>query len=253
MENKISNKKVIAWKKTLTRDQKAILNKAIQDENQKIFGQEVAYLDSVVSSVLIKILDDTSLSYIKDVSSQISMEMVEERTLTKKIRREFLSEEDYIKYMKELEKEVIKFIEQLFENGLNQKKVREETIIKFSKLSKSQITNAVKRVKENLDNLKNMSENAITQDENIEVEKNEEIKKVEGEDGAMKNEVPTCEVENKKVRKKLKIKKIDIEGEFGSYECIEGYVEFNFNKLKLNRDKWEEFKLEVEEVFEMGE
>lgn len=236
MKNKISNKKIIAWKKTLTKDQKSILNKIVEDEGRKIFQSEVSYLDSAISSVLIKIFNDLSLDDIKQIQEQICTEMFEEKECVEKLTREFLSEEGYVEYMKDLEKDIKEFIEESLKNGLNQKRIREEAIIKFYKLSNSQITNAIKKIKKDFD-----VKNAVDQSQNNEKKEEVCIK--------MNDEIKNKKNEN--IKRKLTIKKIDIEGEFANYEYVNGCIKLNIDNLKIDKELWEEFKTEVEEVFRM--
>lgn len=164
--------------------------------------------------------------------------------------------------MAKLQNEVREFIEGLIRAGKGRKEVIEETMFKFPKLSKTATNNAYGKI---LDELEIEDAAAYILEDNKEIKKavdKEEAKKISKEvarqlEKEINKEVQE-EVKEEKEVSKFKIKKIELEGEFGSYiregeKVIAGEVVFNSLKdlEEYERKEIELFNRRMEEIREV--
>ena len=180
--------------------------------------------------------------------------------------------------MAKLQKEVREFIEGLIKSGKGRKEVVEETMFKFPKLSKTAANNAFGKIQEELEiedaaayilednkEIKKVVEKEeakkiakkVAKDLEKEIEKEDHIVEV----GQMVEESKE-EVKEEKTMSKLKVKRIELEGEFGSYIREGDKVtagEITFNSLEeLEEYKKKEIELfnrrmeEIKEVYKIG-
>ena len=176
--------------------------------------------------------------------------------------------------MAKLQKEVIEFMKGLIEQGKSKPDVIEETLYKFPKASKNLVNREFGKLKDeqDIEDATNyiFGEETKKLKEEIEKESSEKIKeeaKKVSEEVARQlekeiNKEVQEEVKEEKVMSKLKIKKVELEGEFGSYIREGDKVtagEITFNSLEeLEEYKKKEIELfnrrmeEIKEVYKIG-
>lgn len=151
--------------------------------------------------------------------------------------------------MAKLQKEVREYIEELIKNGKLRKEIVEEVMFKFPKISKTSANNAFGKIMEELE-VKDAAAYIL--------EDNKELKKLLAED---KEEVKVPVVKKVEISKeekevsKLKIRRIELEGEFGTYtkegnKVVAGEITFNnFEELQEYKKKEIElFNLRMKEI-----
>ncbi|MBS5305764.1 hypothetical protein [Clostridium sp.] len=180
-----------------------------------------------------------------------------------------------IKKINETEKELVVNINGLIDKGFKQKEMIEKLVMDFPMLSKAMITNAVKKVRaERVKNTEDAATYILQDNKNIKkaIEK-EDAKKIAQEVARqIEKELEKEHIaeygqmaeENKeeKAISKLKIKKVELEGEFGSYiregnKVIAGEITFN-SLEELEEYQRKEIELfnkrmeEIREVYKIG-
>lgn len=210
-------------------------------------------IDRSFSAVLVN--EGWTFKEVKRIQDLMSEFMIEDQEKIKLLEKENID-------MAKLQEEVREFMEGLIKSGNGRKEVVEETMFKFPKLSKTATNNAFGKIQEELE-----IEDAAT----YILEDNKELKKVvekelEKEDhiaevGKMVEESKE-EVKEEKGMSKLKIKKVELEGEFGSYiregnKVIAGEITFN-SLEELEEYQRKEIELfnrrmeEIREVYKVG-
>jgi hypothetical protein len=161
-----------------------------------------------------------------------------------------------IKKINETEKELVVNINGLIDKGFKQKEMIEKLVMDFPMLSKAMITNAVKKVRaERVKNTEDAATYILQDNKNIKkaIEK-EDAKKI-AKEVARQIEKEIEEVKEDKSMPKLKVMKVELEGEFGSYVREGNKVtagEITFNSLQdleeYKRREIELFNLKMKEI-----
>ena len=210
---------------------------------------------SKVSEIIDKVAKIKVDKLIESVDRNLTSLLVEVGYSIKEIKKiqerlAFLIEEDTLKIrelekesidMSKLQKEVKVFIEGLIKEGKNKSVVIEETLFKFPKLSKTMINTAYGNIQDELE-IQSAAEYILEDSKKVkDVITKEEAKKI------AKEVAENLEKEINPVSR-LKIKKIELEGEFGKYvkegdKVIAGDIEFN------SIDDLEEYRKKELELF----
>lgn len=172
---------------------------------------------------------------IQDIMSEL---MIEDQEKIKLLEREKVD-------MNKLQEDVRNFMSELIRDGKSRQEVIKETIFKFPKLSKTAANNAYGKLQEEIE-IEDAA--AYILDDNKEIKKvikNQDAKKIAEEvSRQVEKEIATVKTN------KLKIKKIELEGEFGSY-IKEGSTviagEITFNSL----EELQEYKKKEIEIFNL--
>lgn len=165
------------------------------------------------------------------------------------------------KKMMDMEKEVRKVAEDLVNKGINQKDAVEILVGKFPKLSKSMVTNAYKKIKEELKEVKKVDSNVQAIKEKLGTPSTENEKEIifeSKEEEAAAKEILNIIDEGKEEKtmnntSKLKIKRMEIEGENGTYLVEDGKVKLTGDGQVIefkNKDELEKYRKEEMERFE---
>ena len=260
-EKPLSKKKLSAWVRTLTREQQNFIGQFVEMETEKNFNRLTHALDVNFTAAMI-LKTEMNIDDIGVIFEDVFELMKEDREKDEELKRKFKSEGEFINHMKNMEKEVSARIEELFNQGLKAKEIREKLFLEFPSLSKAKITNCVKKMKEIIDqvNQTNAAVNKIIKimdKEEPKEEKKVEPKKVEEVKSAVKEDKPVNppKTEESKVvaapkENALKISKMEVKGAFATYTVESKKVAVKLDK-KFTKDTWKKFSEEMNAVFDM--
>lgn len=228
-----------------------------------------------VNRIITKSTDIARKEFEQTLDRNLTAVLIENGFTIKQIRAiqdrtYFLSEEDSIKLeklekekvdMAKLQAEVKEYMKELIGQGKGRKEVVEETLFKYPKLSKTMVNNAFGKIQDELE-LEDAAAYILEDNKNIKkVIEKEDAKKI-AKEVARQIEKEMEEVKEEKVMCKLKIKKVELEGEFGSYiregdKVIAGEITFNSIE-ELEEYQRKEIDLfnrrmeEIKEVYKIG-
>lgn len=214
-----------------------IINKIAESKSEEALN----IIDRSFSAVLVN--EGWTFKNIKRIQDIMSEFMIEDQEKIKLLKKENVD-------MAKLQEEVREFMVELIKSDKSRPEVIKETIFKFPKLSKTAANNAYGKIQEELEI--EDAVNYIFEDTNKikTVVKKEEAKKVVEEvSRQVEKEIAAIKPS------KLKIKKIELEGEFGSYiregnKVIAGEIIFNsLEELQeYKRKEIELFNLRMKEI-----
>jgi len=271
--------KAFKWINALSSEKTEYIKEFANWQSKKDMKNTLDVLDRCMSAAIVNVLD-IDWSVIQEIQDNM-VHFLEEDTKKMGENKEIYGGiEMATKKINEQEKLIVKRVNELIDQGVKQKEMVKTLSIDFPMLSKAMITNAIKRVKsERLENTEEAAKYILEDDKELKkaVEK-EDAKKIakevarqiekelEKEDhiaevGKMVEESKE-EVKGEKTMSKLKIKKVELEGEFGSYiregnKVIAGEITFN-SLEELEEYQRKEIELfnrrmeEIREVYKVG-
>ena len=246
----LSRKKLYAWVKSLSKEQQELMTQYANDISDRNFDKVTTALDTSFTAAMIQ-KTEMQFDEITDVFANAYELMKDDRLKDKAGKEQFKTEGEYLEFMKKIEESIKQDVTDLLSIGQTEKEIREELFLKYPTISKSKITNAVKKTKEIIE---------VDKETSIAAEKILNI--IEGNGGtevAVKKESkaevkvvvePIKAVKKDKPLEGLKIKKMEITGRFAHYISEGKRVKFELNR-GFDLKSWNEFKAEVEEVFEL--
>lgn len=236
------------WVNSLS-DEKADLVRLFADwHNKREVNKIIVALERCVSAAIIDVLD-VEWKTIEDIKLALLNFLEEDNNKMAENKEIYGGYQMAIKKINEQEELVIARSTELYGEGVKQKEIVKTLISEFPMLSKSMITNAVKRVvsskvkniddatKYILKNNKELKEDArkIAKSvaDNLEKELGKEDHIAEAKQKVQKDEKKIQErIKEEKKMSKLKVKRIEVDGEFGSYvregdKVLAGDITFN--------------------------
>lgn len=242
-----------------------IINKVAESKSEEALN----LIDRSFSAVLVS--EGWTFKEVKRIQDLMAEFMIEDQEKIKILEKEKVD-------MAKLQAEVREFMEGLIKSGKGRKEVVEETMFKFPKLSKTAANNTFGKIQEEYEiedaaayilednkEIKKVVEKEdakkIAKEVARQIEKELEKEEHIAEAGQMIEESKE-EVKEEKVMSKLKIKKVELEGEFGSYiregnKVIAGEITFN-SLEELEEYQRKEIELfnrrmeEIREVYKVG-
>jgi hypothetical protein len=271
--------KAFKWVNSLSGERVEYIKEFAKWQSKKDMKNILDVLDRCMSAAIVNVLD-IDWSTIEEIQENL-VHFLEDDTKKMGENKEIYGGiEMATKKINEQEKLVEKRVNELIDQGLKQKEMVKTLSIDFPMLSKAMITNAIKRVKsERLENTEEAAKYILEDSKELkkEIEKedakkiaNEVARQIEkelakedhiAEVGQMVEESKE-EVKDEKAMSKLKIKKVELEGEFGSYiregnKVIAGEITFN-SVEELEEYQRKEIELfnrrmeEIREVYKVG-
>lgn len=233
------------------------INKIIDEVSGYKTNQAMDLIDKTLEAVLINI--GFRLKDIRKVKMMLTEFLVDEENKLKIINKENVN-------MAKLQKEVTEFMKGLMEKGKNKADVIEETLYKFPKASKNLVNREFGKLKEEQD-IADATDYIFGKEEAKEIAKKvadnleEELEKEEPIVEVKQEEIKEEVKEEKKVSK-LKFRRVEIDGEFGSYvkegnKVVAGEITFN-SLEELEEYQRKEIELfnkrmeEIREVYKIG-
>lgn len=266
--------KAFKWINSLSNEKAEYIREFANWQSKKDMKNTLDVLDRCMSAAIVNILD-IEWSTIQEIQDNM-VHFLEDDTKKMGENKEIYGGiEMATKKINEQEKLIVKRVNELIDQGVKQKEMVKILSIDFPMLSKAMITNAIKRVRsERLENTEEAAKYILEDDKELKksVEK-EDAKKIAqevarqiekelekehiAEDGQMAEEN-----KEEKTISKLKIKKVELEGEFGSYiregnKVIAGEITFN-SLEELEEYQRKEIELfnkrmeEIREVYKIG-
>ncbi|MGG7143569.1 hypothetical protein ACQPVP_08890 [Clostridium nigeriense] len=267
--------KAFRWINSLSGERVEYIKEFANWQSKKDMKNTLDVLDRCMSAAIVNVLD-IDWSTIEEIQENM-VHFLEEDTKKMGENKEIYGGlEMATKKINEQEKLIVKRVNELIDQGVKQKEMVNILSIDFPMLSKAMITNAIKRVKS--ERLKNTEEAAKYILEDSKESKNEDAKKIAKEvarqiEKELEKEDHIAEigqmieeskegVKGEKAMSKLKIKKVELEGEFGSYiregnKVIAGEITFN-SLEELEEYQRKEIELfnrrmeEIREVYKVG-
>lgn len=262
--------KAFKWINSLSNEKAEYIREFANWQSKKDMKNTLDVLDRCMSAAIVNILD-IEWSTIQEIQDNM-VHFLEDDTKKMGENKEIYGGiEMATKKINEQEKLIVKRVNELIEQGVKQKEMVKILSIDFPMLSKAMITNAIKRVRsERLENTEEAAKYILEDDKELKksVEKEDAKKIVQevarqiekelekehiAEDGQMAEEN-----KEEKAISKLKIKKVELEGEFGSYiregnKVIAGEITFNsLEELEeYQRIEIELFNKRMEEIREV--
>ena len=267
--------KALKWINSLSGERAEFIREFANWQSKKDMKNTLNVLDRCMSAAIINVLD---LEW--DVIEEIQNNMVhflEEDTKKMGENKEIYGGlEMATKKINEQEKLVEKRVNELIDQGTKQNEMVKILTSEFSVLSKAMITNAIKRVKSGrLKSTEDAAKYILEESKKLKEKVEEEAKNIaksvaDNLEEELEKEEPITEVEEKveekvkeeKEMSKLKIKKVELEGEFGSYiregnKVVAGEITFN-SLEELEEYQRKEIELfnkrmeEIREVYKIG-
>lgn len=266
--------KAFKWINSLSNEKAEYIREFANWQSKKDMKNTLDVLDRCMSAAIVNILD-IEWSTIQEIQDNM-VHFLEDDTKKMGENKEIYGGiEMATKKINEQEKLIVKRVNELIDQGVKQKEMVKILSIDFPMLSKAMITNAIKRVRsERLENTEEAAKYILEDDKELKksVEK-EDAKKIAQEVARqIEKELEKEHIaeygqmveENKeeKAISKLKIKKVELEGEFGSYiregnKVIAGEITFN-SLEELEEYQRKEIELfnkrmeEIREVYKIG-
>ncbi|MGG7058728.1 hypothetical protein ACQPUZ_10560 [Clostridium tertium] len=267
--------KAFKWINSLSGERVEYIKEFANWQSKKDMKNTLDVLDRCMTAAIVNVLD-IDWSTIQEIRDNMVHFLEEDTKKMGENNRIYGGLEMTIKKINEQEKLIVKRVNELIDQGVKQKEMVKTLSIDFPMLSKAMITNAIKKVKsERLENTEEAARYILEDNKEIknavEKEDAEKIakevarqieKELEKEDhiaevGQMGEESKE-EVKGEKAMSKLKIKKVELEGEFGSYiregnKVIAGEITFNsLEELEeYQRKEIEIFNRRMEEIREV--
>ena len=266
--------KAFKWINSLSGERVGYIREFADWQSKKDMKNTLNVLDRCMSAAIVNVLD-IDWTVIQEIQDNM-IHFLEEDTKKMGENKEIYGGlEMATKKINETEKDVEKRVNELIDQGVKQKEMVQILSMDFPMLSKAMITNAIKRVKsERLENTEDAAKYILEDNKELKEEAKEIAEKVvanlekelEKEDhiaevGQMIEESKE-EIKEEKIMSKLKVKRIELEGEFGSYIREGDKVtagEITFNSLEeLEEYKKKEIELfnrrmeEIKEVYKIG-
>lgn len=230
----------LKWINSLS-NEKAELIRAFADwQVNKDRKNMINILDRCVSAALINTLD-LDMSIIEKIEIDM-VDLIEDDTKKIKENKEIYGGlEMAMKKINEQEKLIEKRVNDLIDNGTKQNEMVKILTMEFPVLSKAMITNAIKRVKsERLKKTEDAAKYILEDNKNLKekimIDAKEMAKKVaENINEELEKEVQDNdqkEIKEKKPMSRLKFRRIEVDGEYGSYvregnKVVAGDITFN--------------------------
>lgn len=266
--------KAFKWINSLSNEKAEYIREFANWQSKKDMKNTLDVLYRCMSAAIVNILD-IEWSTIQEIQDNM-VHFLEDDTKKMGENKEIYGGiEMATKKINEQEKLIVKRVNELIDQGVKQKEMVKILSIDFPMLSKAMITNAIKRVRsERLENTEEAAKYILEDDKELKksVEK-EDAKKIAQEVARqIEKELEKEHIaeygqmaeENKeeKAISKLKIKKVELEGEFGSYiregnKVIAGEITFN-SLEELEEYQRKEIELfnkrmeEIREVYKIG-
>ncbi|MGG7059858.1 hypothetical protein ACQPUZ_16455 [Clostridium tertium] len=271
--------KAFKWINSLSGERVEYIKEFANWQSKKDMKNTLDVLDRCMTAAIVNVLD-IEWSIIQEIRDNMVHFLEEDTKKMGENNRIYGGLEMVTKKIDEQEKLIVKRVNELIDQGVKQKEMVKTLSIDFPMLSKAMITNAIKKVKsERLENTEEAARYILEDNKEIknavEKEDAEKIakevarqieKELEKEDhiaevGQMVEESKE-EVKEEKAMSKLKIKKVELEGEFGSYiregnKVIAGEITFN-SLEELEEYQRKEIELfnrrmeEIREVYKVG-
>lgn len=283
--------KAFKWINALSSEKAEYIKEFANWQSKKDMKNTLDVLDRCMSAAIVNVLD-IDWSAIQEIQDNM-VHFLEDDTKKMGENKEIYGGiEMATKKINEQEKLIVKRVNELIDQGFKQKEMVKTLSIDFPMLSKAMITNAIKRVKsERLENTEEAAKYILEDDKELkkavekedakkiakevarqiekELEKEDHIAEVgkmveesKEESKEKSKEKSKEEVKGEKVMSKLKIKKVELEGEFGSYiregnKVIAGEITFN-SLEELEEYQRKEIELfnrrmeEIREVYKVG-
>lgn len=266
--------KAFKWINSLSNEKAEYIREFANWQSKKDMKNTLDVLDRCMIAAIVNILD-IEWNTIQEIQDNM-VHFLEDDTKKMGENKEIYGGiEMATKKINEQEKLIVKRVNELIDQGVKQKEMVKILSIDFPMLSKAMITNAIKRVRsERLENTEEAAKYILEDDKELKksLEK-EDAKKIAqevarqiekelekehiAEDGQMAEEN-----KEEKAISKLKIKKVELEGEFGSYiregnKVIAGEITFN-SLEELEEYQRKEIELfnkrmeEIREVYKIG-
>ena len=271
--------KAFKWINALSSEKAEYIKEFANWQSKKDTKNTLDVLDRCMSAAIVNVLD-IDWSVIQEIQDNMVHFLEDETKKMGENKEIYGGLEMAIKKINEQEKLIAERVNELIDQGVKQKEMVKVLSMEFPMLSKAMITNAIKRVKsERLENAEEAAKYILEDNKELKkVVEKEDAKKIakevarqiekelEKEDhiaevGKMVEESKE-EVKGEKNMSKLKIKKVELEGEFGSYiregnKVIAGEITFN-SLEELEEYQRKEIELfnrrmeEIREVYKVG-
>lgn len=271
--------KAFKWINSLSGERVEYIKEFANWQSKKDMKNTLDVLDRCMTAAIVNVLD-IEWSIIQEIRDNMVHFLEEDTKKMGENNRIYGGLEMVTKKINEQEKLIVKRVNELIDQGVKQKEMVKTLSIDFPMLSKAMTTNAIKKVKsERLENTEEAARYILEDNKEIknavEKEDAEKIakevarqieKELEKEDhiaevGQMIEESKE-KVKGEKAMSKLKIKKVELEGEFGSYiregnKVIAGEITFN-SLEELEEYQRKEIELfnrrmeEIREVYKVG-
>ncbi|MGG7215270.1 hypothetical protein ACQPUY_16950 [Clostridium nigeriense] len=271
--------KAFKWINSLSGERVEYIKEFANWQSKKDMKNTLDVLDRCMTAAIVNVLD-IEWSIIQEIRDNMVHFLEEDTKKMGENNRIYGGLEMAIKKINEQEKLIVKRVNELIDQGVKQKEMVKTLSIDFPMLSKAMITNAIKKVKsERLENTEEAARYILEDNKEIKDEvKKEDAKKIAKEvarqiekelekedhiaDVGQMIEESKEEVKEEKAMSKLKIKKVELEGEFGSYiregnKVIAGEITFN-SLEELEEYQRKEIELfnrrmeEIREVYKVG-
>lgn len=271
--------KAFKWINSLSGERVEYIKEFANWQSKKDMKNTLDVLDRCMTAAIVNVLD-IEWSIIQEIRDNMVHFLEEDTKKMGENNRIYGGLEMVTKKIDEQEKLIVKRVNELIDQGVKQKEMVKTLSIDFPMLSKAMITNAIKKVKsERLENTEEAARYILEDNKEIKDEvKKEDAKKIAKEvarqiekelekedhiaDVGQMIEESKEEVKEEKAMSKLKIKKVELEGEFGSYiregnKVIAGEITFN-SLEELEEYQRKEIELfnrrmeEIREVYKVG-
>lgn len=262
--------KAFKWVNSLSTEKAGFIREYANWQSNKDMKNTLNALDRCMSAAIVNVLD-IDWSQIQEIQDNMVHFLEEDTKKMGENKKLYGGLEMAIKKINEQEKLIEKRVNELIDRGSKQKEMVQILSMEFPMLSKAMITNAIKRVKsERLTNTEDAAKYILKDNKALKEEIKKEAKEIankavnnlekelEKEEHIAEGSKRVEEIKEAKeepVMSKLKIKKVELEGEYGNYikegnKVIAG--EMTFNSLKelevYKKKEIELFNLRMKEI-----
>ena len=231
------------WVNSLS-DEKAALVKTFADyHNKREVNKIIVALERCVSAAIIDVLD-VEWKTIEDIKLALLNFLEEDNNKMAENKEIHGGYQMAVKKMNEQEELLIARASELYGEGMKQKEMVKTLVLEFPIMSKSMVTNAVKRViSTKVKNIDDAAKYILEDNKKIKVKLEQDAKEIARNvavnlEKELEKEVQeqvqdkAQEVKEEKKMSKLKVKRIEVDGEFGSYvregnKVVAGDITFN--------------------------
>ena len=232
------------WVNSLS-DEKAALVKTFADyHNKREVNKIIVALERCVSAAIIDVLD-VEWKTIEDIKLALLNFLEEDNNKMAENKEIHGGYQMAVKKMNEQEELLIARASELYGEGMKQKEMVKTLVLEFPIMSKSMVTNAVKRViSTKVKNIDDAAKYILEDNKKIKVKLEQDAKEIarnvavnlekelEKEVQEQVQDKVQEEVKGEKKMSKLKVKRIEVDGEFGSYvregnKVVAGDITFN--------------------------
>ena len=239
------------WINSLSHEKAELIRTFADWRNKGDINKIIASLEICISAAVIDELEDLDLETVGSIRNKLVSFLEDSNKVMAENKERYGGLEMAIKKINEQEELVKKRVNELINEGAKQKEMVKILSLEFPMLSKAMITNSIKRIKsEKLkdtedaakyileDNKKikekimiNAKEIAKKVVDNLEEELEKEDQVIERDQEQVQDKAQE-EVKEKKSMSRLKFRRIEVDGEFGSYvregnKVVAGDITFN--------------------------